>query len=225
MYKLLMDSIWDSVRLFQNNLLALIAIVLPFVIVLEIFDAFYIANFIFDKATLDDSAPLLLVHFLIQPFYSIAIVFYLSSIISAKPISITQAWLLSIRYWPVYLLLSIMVFTGLLLFIIPGLYIFIRLAFAEFYLLLEQQSTFDAIRSSLINTKDYFLILFGGFLIFAVFSYGPFLMIKEAIGEIDNQVNLLSIIISIIFDLITIIFTVYAFRIYHLSKERLTESS
>jgi len=222
-YNKLMDSIWDSLRLFQNNLLPLATIVLPFAIIMEIFDEFYKVNYISETAVFEDTIPILLVHLLIHPFYSVAIVFYLSSIISNKSITVPQVWLLSIRYWPSYLLLSVLlnlfVFSGLLLFVIPGIFLFVRFSFAEFYLLLEQKSPFDAIKYSLFNTKDYFLILFSGFLILGIFTFAPFLMITEALAGSEQEINVASVFASIIFDIVTIIFTVFAFRIYHLSKE------
>ncbi len=226
MYKILTTAIWDSMRLFQNHFLALATIILPFAISLEVFDAFYVVNNMTEQPTLEDSVPILLVHLLVQPFYSIAIVFYLSSIITNQTISISQAWLLSIKYWPSFLLLSILVslfvFSGLMFFVIPGVILFIRFSFAEFYLLLEQQSPIDAIKSSLINTKHYFFMLFGGFLILGIFSYGPFLLINEALVGDEQEINIFSIIVNIIFDIVTIIFTVFTFRVYHLSKEAIS---
>jgi hypothetical protein len=222
-----MNSIWDSVRLFQNHFLALASIILPFAIFLEIFDAFYIANTITEQAELKDSVPLLLVHLLVQPFYSVAIIFYLSSIISKQAISVSQAWLLSIKYWPSFLLLSLLlslfVFSGLMFFVIPGIILFIRFSFSEFYLLLEQQSPIDAIKSSLLSTKNYFLILFNGFIILGIFTYGPFLLINEALGETKNEISILTIIVNIVFDVITMIFTIFAFRVYHFAKEKEAE--
>ncbi|MFV2061293.1 MAG: YciC family protein [Gammaproteobacteria bacterium] len=218
-----MNSIWDSIRLFQNHFIALASIILPFALFLEVFDAFYIANNITEQPVLKDSVPLLLVHLFVQPFYSIAIIFYLSSIISKQSISITQAWFLSIKYWPSFLILSILlslfVFSGLMFFVIPGIILFIRFSFAEFYLLFEQQKPIDAIKSSLVNTKNYFLILLNGFLILGIFTYGPFLLINEVIGDTKDEINILSIFVSIVFDVLTIIFTVFAFRVYELSKE------
>lgn len=222
-YNKLMDSIWDSLRLFRQNLMPLSGIILPFAIFMEIFDEFYKVNYISETSVFEDTIPILLVHLLIHPFYSVAIVFYLSSIISNKSITVPQVWLLSIKYWPSYLLLSVLlnlfVFSGLMLFVIPGIFLFIRFLFAEFYLLLEQKSPIEAIKFSVVNTKDYFLILFSGFLMLGIFTVAPFLMITEALAVAEQEINLLSILISIIFDIVTIIFTVFAFRIYHLSKE------
>jgi len=223
MYKILMSAIWDSIHLFKTNLIALTSIILPFACVIETFDAYYIAKYISDKPLIDDMIPILVLHLLLQPFYSVAIIFYLSSVIAKQPISILHAWMLSIKYWPRYLLLnlllSVFVFSGLLLFFIPGIFLFIRFSFAEFHLLLEQQQPYDAIKQSLYDTKDYFLVLFSGFLILGISTYGPFFMLKDLIGENEHEMNLLGIMLSIAFDILTIVFTVFAFRVYHLSKE------
>lgn len=219
-----MKSIWDSLFLFKNHLLPLISIVLPFVLALEVFDAFYVANYVDDKLLLNDTIPLLFIHLLVQPFYSVAIVFYLAAVISAQTITTLEAWLISIKYWPTYLLMSLIlnlfVLTGLLVFIIPGVILFIRFSFAEFYLILEKQSPMDAIKSSVNATKDYFLILLTGFLMLGIFTYAPFLMINEFLEIDDNEMSLLSIFISVVFDIVTIIFTIFAYRVYQLSKEK-----
>ncbi len=256
MYKTLMNSIWDSVRLFQNHIVALASITLPFIIFLEIFEVYFIESTLMTPFMFDDLSPLLLAHLTIKPFYSIAVIFYIAAVINNQPISITQSWLMGIKFWPVYfvvsLIMNILIGTGLLFYAIPGIFLFIRFSFTEFYLLLDKQSPLAAIKSSFTNTRQYFLQLSGGFIILAVIIFYSHAMINtvfdiqppemnfELLTEIlktespvkvqtlsqENLLikfppfSLLRSIVGIIFNFIIIIFTIFAFRVYCISKQQ-----
>jgi len=256
MYKTLINSIWDSLRLYQNHFVMLISIALPFLVLIELFEAYYIATYLSTPFMLDDLTPLLISHLTIKPFYNIAIIFYISSVISSQSLSIKHAWLLSVKFWPIYFLLNLLtnllIGTGLMFYVIPGIFLFIRFSFAEFHLLLDNQSPLKAIKSSFTNTRKHFLLLSAGFLIFAVviFYFSSLLntMFDIAEPEINFELisevfqknsssesqavidgkqlikfpdfSLLKAIFSILYNLALIIFTIFAFRIYHITKEQ-----
>lgn len=163
---------------------------------------------------------------------------------------------MGIKFWPVYfvvsLIMNILIGTGLLFYAIPGIFLFIRFSFTEFYLLLDKQSPLAAIKSSFTNTRQYFLQLSGGFIILAVIIFYSHAMINtvfdiqppemnfELLTEIlktespvkvqtlsqENLLikfppfSLLRSIVGIIFNFIIIIFTIFAFRVYCISKQQ-----
>jgi len=256
MYKTLINSIRDSLRLYLNNFVMLASIALPFLVLIELFEAYYIATYLTTPFMLDDLTPLLISNLTIKPFYNIAIIFYISSVISSQSLSITQVWLMSVKFWPIYFLLyvftNILIGTGLMFYVIPGLFLFIRFSFADFHLLLDKQSPITSIKSSYTNTRKHFLLLSAGFLIFGVviFYFSSLLNTMfditepeinfELISEVfqkqsssesqavlDGKLlikfpdfSLLKAIFSIIYNLALIIFTIFAFRVYHMAKEQ-----
>jgi len=259
MYKTLMNAIWDSIRLFQNHLIALAGISLPFIILLELFEVYYLENTLSVPFLPADLAPLLIAHLTIKSFYGIAIVFYLASVISDHSISVQQAWTNSIRYWPAYLLLSVLsnllIGTGLLFYFIPGIFILIRLSFAEFHLLLDKQSPLTALKSSFVNTRKSFLLLTAGYVLLVVITFYPFTLLNNVFGIGSPELNMellqemvqvssktgnmlmpdklliefpdssfLKSGLSIIFEVVKILFTIFTFRIYHLAKEQAVKS-
>ncbi|VAX01843.1 hypothetical protein MNBD_GAMMA22-171 [hydrothermal vent metagenome] len=256
MYKTLMNAIWDSIGLFLSHFVMLAAITLPFIIFLEVFEVYFIESYLMTPFMFNDLSPLLVAHLTIKPFYSIAVIFYIASVIEQPAITITQSWLYGIRYWPVYFVVSLimntLIGTGLLFYAIPGIFLFIRFSFTEFHLLLDKQSPFAAIKSSFVNTRKYFLQLSGGFIIIAVIVFYSHAMVNTifeiqapefnfdlltGILEKDSPVktqslsqenllikfppfSLLRSIISIFYNFVIVIFTIFAFRIYCLTKQK-----
>ena len=71
-------------------------------------------------------------------------------------------------WWPFYLLTVIYLtlsVIGLFLFIMPGIWVIVRLSFAEFYLILNGLTPWAAIRQSFEATKQYFWYLVPFFVI------------------------------------------------------------
>mgnify|MGYP000267556868 CR=1 FL=1 len=86
-----------------------------------------------------------------------AAMLYIDHISHGQPISVLKAFSMSVLRFPglfaLKILLAIVVGTGLLLFILPGLFFAYKLFFAELYLLLHRQDPFAAMRSSYSATK------------------------------------------------------------------------
>ncbi len=256
MYKTLMNSIGDSLRLFHSHIFTLASITLPFIIFLEIFEVYFIESTLMTPFMFDDLSPLLIAHLTIKPFYSIAVIFYISSVIDKQSLSVTQSWFMAVKFWPVYfivsLIMNLLIGTGFFFYVIPGIFLFIRFSFTEFYLLLDKQSPLTAIKSSFINTRKYFLTLSGGFIILAVIIFYSHAMINTVFDIQPAEVNfellteilktdspakiqslsqekllikfpsfsLLRSIVGVIFNFIIIIFTIFAFRVYCISKQQ-----
>jgi len=119
-------------------------------------------------------------------------------------------------WWPFYILtvahLALGV-AGLFLFIIPGVWIIVRLSFAEFYLILNGLTPWEAIRQSVESTKPYFwyLLSFFGFTVFSdrISDY----LIGQTIQTVDNY-SILFIAASAATSLIMLFFDVVLFRIF-----------
>jgi hypothetical protein len=119
-------------------------------------------------------------------------------------------------WWPFYILtvahLALGV-AGLFLFIVPGVWIIVRLSFAEFYLILNGLTPWEAIRQSIESTKRYFWYLLS-FFVFTVFcdEISDYL-IGQAIQTVNNS-SFLFIAASAAVSLLMLFFDVVLFRIF-----------
>lgn len=86
-----------------------------------------------------------------------ALIVQLAAILAGRPRSLGECALLSLTLAPALLLCNLAILTatslGLLLFILPGVWIFVRLALAPFLIVLEQQSPLVALQQSLERTR------------------------------------------------------------------------
>ena len=154
----------DSLKFFLHHLSPISHIILPCIIPL---------NLLYTLAGTYSSDPSQLFWFttivglVAYPLYQGALIAYMASVISGDALTRGQCYRIALVYWRPLFLLSILVslalMGGLFMFIFPGLYLMARLAFSEFYCVLNKQSPFAALESSWHATKGKeWRILFGG---------------------------------------------------------------
>ncbi|RVU84676.1 hypothetical protein EOL70_10500 [Leucothrix sargassi] len=228
---MLKQSLLDSWNFFKNHANALFFIVLPIVIPLQIALAIIFSN---APAGVEGSETLtpdqlahifkrIFVEFLFAPLYRIAVIMYLSSVIEGNPLARMDCWKLSVKYWLPYLALTmiigLIVSTGMMFFIIPGVFFAVRLAFAEFELLFNQASPFTAMKKSFSMTSSHFGLIFRGYLIIFLALFLPYYILS---GIVPFAVaSFLSIMFSIT---LYIAMTVFAYRVYELVKDESTSA-
>ncbi len=106
-----------------------------------------------------------------------AAVLYIDSLSKGQSISVSQAISMAINRMGALLILNLLmgiaVLGGLMLMVLPGLYLVYKLLFAEFYLLLQNQDPVKALKSSYKSTTGFAaellppLVLWGGLTFFA----------------------------------------------------------
>ena len=119
-------------------------------------------------------------------------------------------------WWPFYILTVVhlaLSVAGLLLFIIPGILVVVRLSFAEFYLVLNGLTPWEAIRQSVESTKRYFWYLLSFFLIAFGFDGVSEYLIGQAIQSV-NTFSLTLIAVNAAVSLLMLFFDVVLFRIF-----------
>jgi hypothetical protein len=120
------------------------------------------------------------------------------------------------RQWaPLFLLKLIMVamiFAGSLL-IIPGLWLWVRLSFAEFYLVAFGYKPQDAIQKSLVATKPFGIMIF----IILLMSYVPILAMDLIVDRIVwslTQNLFISMLSNTFFSFLALFVLVILFRVF-----------
>ena len=154
---------------------------------------------------------------LLAPVYRIAVIVYLASVIDGNIMSRMECWKVGIKYWIPYLalsmILSFVISTGFLIFIIPGVFLAVRLAFAEFELLFNNESPLASLKKSFDMTQPYFGVILRGNLIIITGLLVPYILLSGVMPY--AVVSVLSIILSIT---LYIAMTVFSYRVYELVK-------
>jgi hypothetical protein len=218
--KLLIDS-WSF---FKNHVVAISVIVLPIVVPIEIFTAFYQYFYTSDEFIwLEQILPMSL-WALAYPVYTVGVIFYIASIISGKRSDTKTLWRLGIKFWvPYFILISIVgagVLLGLMLLIIPGILLTVRLAFSEFDLLLNQSKPLDAIKNSWASTREYIWVILGGYVVITIYLYAPLYLISLLFEESSISYWVFDTVSSIVYSVLEVLYTIFAFRVYVLVDEQ-----
>lgn len=214
-----LDYLRQSLFFFRTHLARLAMIQLPFLLLVTLVqhqlmqgadDTAKTANTLFFSAALD---------LILMPIYWGATLLYMRSVLQNSPLSVSQAVSLSFGCWGrlllTYVLTALAVSTGLLMFILPGIYIGVRLAFAEFYCVMEGKGPLESIRASWNSSADFFWPLLQGLaLIFSI------LMLAEVmIGQLLGDEETLMLGVSLLIQFLGVLPSIYAYRLYCVMKE------
>ena len=196
----------------------LLPIALPVEFLLVLHDAYLV----------DESTPFLraiapgLASLAISAIWTAALIFYIASAVGGETLAIKRAWQLGLEYWlPMVITLVLMyvaVFAGLMVFIIPGIWIGIKLSFAFFEVLLANRTPIEAIKQSWhLTTGHGGKILAGAFAVF-----GPVYLLYIVTGfSAATGVGyvLVYTLLSIVSILLGALYTVFLYRVHWIARE------
>ncbi len=218
----------DSWRFFISHLGVFIWIILPILIPVEIFSAIVSSSVTDDTASTSRLFYLRIIDFLVHPVYAGATIFYIASVINGEPIKTQTAWKAAVKFWLPYMMLSILVgvavISGLFLFIIPGIILAIRLAFAEFELLLNDKPPFEALTNSWESTQPYMWTILGGYIVISVVLFVPYYAVL-VFNDSDSTPSLMGTMSTLIYSILSVFYTIYSFRVYDLARKNKQDSS
>lgn len=218
---MLATTLRDTTTFYRQHWVALALIILPFVIPVELLLTLYRHQLGVDAGTRSIVVPML-VGMLIYPVYSIAVVFYIASRIKGDHPGTVTLWRLGLRFWLPYTLLSFcvtgVIMLGFFMLIVPGLVFATRYAFAEFDLLLNQRRPLASMKQSWDLSRDYFWLILGGFAVITLVLYVPFYALMSWLPESGLAYTTLDSASTVIYPVLNVLYTVYAFRIYDLAR-------
>ncbi|MBA4500780.1 YciC family protein [Marinobacterium marinum] len=218
------DYLRQSLFFFRNHANRLALIQLPFLAVLA-FVQFQVIQQLPDNLENIQTATLQKSIFLssaldlaLMPVYWGATLFYLQSVLHGQPLAISRALSLSMTCWGrlllTYMLSVLAISFGLVLLIVPGIYIAIRLAFAEFYCVMDGMGPIDALKASWDKTNDFFWPLLQGMALL----FGCLLLLETLIGELLREQQGALTLVSILIQFLGVLPTIYAYRLYCVMK-------
>jgi len=147
----------DSLYFSRRNLGSIVALCLPLVI-LEALTKQAVGDAV---GTESSTAVELLIGLLFYPLYTGALILFLDARSRGNDPAKRDLLAMALRMWPMFALLSatstLLIMFGLSLFILPGLWVMIKLVFAEYLLVLRGLTPLAAMRESFTMTQGHML--------------------------------------------------------------------
>ncbi|RVU32464.1 YciC family protein [Neptunomonas marina] len=218
-----LDLLKQTFFFFRRNLAAIAAIQLPFLIALNLLASWIESNAGESTDLSQQMAYLALLRLTLLPIFWGATILYIQSKVDGNDYSPSQAVFASLRFWRslllVFLLSGMAIFTGLMFFIIPGIYIGVRLAFADFICVVERKPVFESLKQSWEDTKDYFWLLLQGLLILYPGLQIAELYFAQTFAGDGGSNWLLELVIFVTLDLLSVLALIYGFRVYCVMRD------
>lgn len=219
-------SLSDTWTLFKDNVAPISLIVLSITIPAAIFEEVIQNNFATDSSDTLDILVQFLISTAVYPIYSVATIFFIAAVVSGEKMATGTLLKLGIRFWFPYTILSalfgVAVMFGFVLLIIPGVILMIRWSFAPFELLLNQSKPYDALRESWKATKSFAGVLLKGYLFLIVILFGSNILLgvvmESWLGNSSISFQVMNAILSLGYEVLYVMFTIFTFYIYGLSK-------
>lgn len=223
MMKPFKEALKESLFFFKTNFRGICVVVLPVIIPLEIFygicDALYEEgnnNFIL---WLSSGTGLLL-----KPVYQGALILYLASVLTNEYLPVKTCYQQALKFWlplmVIYTLSFLAMATGFLLLIIPGLIVMGRLAFAEFYCLLCNKGSYEALWSSWRNSQREQWQLIAGLTLIPVVIIISLLLLESFLNLLGLVGPVSTFVSGIISSVGLTLSTIFTFRMYTLDSNR-----
>lgn len=204
----------DSFYFFQRNLGAIVQLCLPLVILEAVLQQ------VLDR-TLGPEAFTgysMIVGLLVYPLYTAALILFLDARSRGESPRTADVLAMALTLWPRYALLTAMstllILLGLSLYFLPGLWLMVTLAFAEYLLVLRGMSALAAMKESFRLTRGHFLRI----LICLLCVMTPLWLLKGASVAAwpDLQNPLLAVLIDSAHSFLQLFTSVVLFRLFML---------
>lgn len=176
----------DGYLFFRDHFQQIAALCLPF-----IFGA-TLLNFVLASSYHESPMSLfgpLMVNLMAYPLYTAALVHLMARRIRQEQPKNGDLLIAAVGCYAPFLVLKIMLMLiiglGLTLLIIPGIYLAVRLAYAEFHVVLFNHPPFEAIRRSLRDTRSHFFLLW----ILLVVTYIPITLMSILSDQVIQNLS------------------------------------
>lgn len=157
----LLSVLRDSLYFLRINLLAIVRLCLPLVVVETVVTQWVGQVGGDERAVYYD----VLVGLLFYPLYTGALILFLDARSDGYSPSGRDLLATALRLWPSFALLAgmstLLIMLGMSLFLLPGLWVMVKLAFAEYLLVLRQLTPMAAMRQSFEMTRGHFWLIMG----------------------------------------------------------------
>ncbi len=170
-----------------------------------------------------DTSPAyaLVIGLFFYPVYTAALILFLDARSRGEDVHTRDVLAMAVRLWPTFAVLSAMstllIMFGLSLFVVPGIWVMIRLAFSEYLLVLRKLTPFMAMRESMQMTTGHFTRI----LVCVLSVYIPLWLLEGASLYLfpEPQSAAVSVITDSIGSFLQLFTTIVTFRLFMLISE------
>jgi hypothetical protein len=208
--------IQDSLYFFRRNFASILTLCLPLVILEAL------TKQLLGSAVGDGSASWqLLIGLLFYPLYTGALILFLDAKSRGEEPAKRNLLAATLRMWPTFAVLTalstLLIMAGLSLFIVPGVWVMIKLVFSEYLLVLRGLGPLEAMRESFKMSKGHVVRI----LICVLFVYIPLSVLEGLSFYVlpDQQSPLLSLIVDSVSSFLQLFISVVMFRLFMLIDE------
>lgn len=204
----------DSLYFFRRNFLSILGLCLPLVIIEAL--AKQAVSTVMTAAYLPSYE--LLVGLLFYPLYTGALILFLDARTRGEQPVKRHLLAMALRLWPTFAVLAgcstLMIMFGLSLFVIPGIWVMIKLAFSEYLLVLRGMTPFVAMRASFLMTQGHLWRIF----VCVLCVYLPLSVLEAASFYVlpEQQNPLLTLTVDSISSFLQLFISVVLFRLFML---------
>jgi len=225
-YRFMFKRLFETLAFFKTFVVDiarfLIPVTLP-VVMLETSLSFRIMNL--ESAGAVQWLPFL-VGFLFRPVYTAGLIWLLTRLVAGTPWTLRECLGVGIRCWSrllvVYLASSVLIFAGLLAFLIPGLIVLARLSLAEFGVVLEGMGPRQALARSNERVRGFTADVVGSTLVLSFLLVGLDVITNYLLARFSLQGYAAAILTSLVFLVLSSSLTILFYRFYDLALRRET---
>ncbi|MCY1393081.1 hypothetical protein D9M71_79680 [compost metagenome] len=146
----------DSLYFFRRNLVSITQLCLPLVVLESV------CKQLIEQSVGTEASPAygILVGLLFYPLYTAALILFLDARSQGREPQKRDLLAMALRLWPTFALLAAMstllIMLGVSMFVLPGMWVMIKLVFAEYLLVLRGLTPLAAMRESFQLTQGHF---------------------------------------------------------------------
>lgn len=211
-----LDVLRDSLYFFKRNLSGIVPLCLPLVVIEAILQQ------LVDHTQGPEAFPgySVIVGLLVYPLYTAALILFLDARSRGESPRTRDLLAASASLWPRFALLTavntLMILVGLSLYFLPGIWLMVMLAFAEYLLVLRNMQPLAAIRESMRMARGNFLRI----LVCILCVMAPLWLLKGASASVYPEPNpILSVIIESGHSFLQLFTSVVLFRLFMLISD------
>lgn len=208
----------DAWFFYSHNLRTIVPLCLP-LIVLE-----SCARLLVEQVMGKGAVPAqeLLTGILFYPLYVGSLILYLDARTRGFEPGVRQVWARMLPLWPSLAVLAalgtLLIVLGASLFVLPALWVMVKIAFAEFLLVLRGLTPLEALKQSFEQTRGHFLTILGCLMAVLVPAWLLEIGLARQLWGDGSPSAGLSILLDGVVGLVQLLATVVVFRCYLLTR-------
>ena len=209
----------DAWFFYSRNLLSIARLCLPLILLESI--ARLAIDHLFGKGAMP--AQELLVGLVFYPLYIAALILFLDARSRGHAPPLREVMRRALPLWPSMAVLAglgtLLIMLGASLFVLPGLWVMVKIAFAEYLLVMRGFSPLTALKESFLQTRGHFLLILGCILVVLVPLWLLDAWVAAQFWAGETTPGALAVVVDSLVGLVQLLATVVLFRCFMLCSE------